>query len=150
MTHTCKICGANSADVEFYARVTSRCKECHKVKVRENRAEKIEYYKAYDAKRYREDPRRREKNYAYAKTDAGRASHNAAHKRWMDRNAEKRACHVILGNAVRGGRIVKPDSCSMCGAGGRIHGHHEDYTKPLDVVWVCPNCHAAIHAKDKS
>lgn len=147
MTHTCKICGANSADVEFYATITSRCKECHKVKVRENRAEKIEYYKAYDAKRYRLDPKVKMRHKRYAKTDAGKKAFRRARASWLERNLEKRACHVILGNAVRDGRIVRPDCCSMCGAGGRIHGHHEDYTKPLDVVWVCPKCHAAIHAK---
>jgi len=45
-------------------------------------------------------------------------------------------------------RIVKPDRCSICHkkfALRFIHGHHEDYTKPRQVVWVCPKCHGAIH-----
>ena len=25
-----------------------------------------------------------------------------------------------------------------------LHGHHADYAKPLDALWVCPGCHAAV------
>lgn len=28
-----------------------------------------------------------------------------------------------------------------------IHGHHEDYKKPLEVVWVCFACHAIRHRR---
>ena len=60
---------------------------------------------------------------------------------------QKRAAMVALGNAVRDGRIVKPKRCGDCGTGGtRIHGHHEDYSKPLAVHWVCPLCHRKRHA----
>lgn len=49
--------------------------------------------------------------------------------------------------AVRDGRLVKPDACENCGATGTLlHGHHDDYSKPLDVIWLCPTCHADRHA----
>lgn len=53
--------------------------------------------------------------------------------------AHKRKAHV----AAR--KLPRPASCSDCGAVGKVHGHHEDYDKPLDVVWLCPKCHVAAH-----
>lgn len=56
-----------------------------------------------------------------------------------------------LNYAVRSGRIIKPTRCGDCGKEhSRIHGHHEDYTKPLAVHWVCPLCHRKRHATDPS
>ena len=42
-------------------------------------------------------------------------------------------------------RIMKPKYCSNCGEGGCLHGHHDDYSKPLEVVWMCAICHKAFH-----
>lgn len=149
MTNTCKVCGVTSDDAEFYSGVNTRCKECHKAKVRENREAKSDYYREYDAYRYQNDPRVRARHRRYAKTDAGKASLTEARKKWHENNAEKRAAHVILGNAVRDKRVDKPDTCSRCGAGGRIDGHHADYTRPLDVVWLCRSCHVAEHRENE-
>lgn len=146
MVDTCKVCGVTSKIAEFYDGLKSRCKECHKQKVRENRTARAGYYRAYDAERYQNDPKVRERHQRYQKTEAGRASMRKSRQKWLDENEEKRAAHVILGNAVRDGRKQKPVLCEGCGeAPSRLHGHHEDYSKPLDVVWLCPKCHRAAH-----
>lgn len=146
MTHTCKVCGVTSDVAEFYSRVNTRCKECHKAKVRANRAERADYYRTYDAYRYQHDPKVKKRRERYAKTEAGKASLSAARKKWIKENAEKNACHTILNNAVRDGRAFKPSACQACGATNcRIEGHHIDYTKPLDVKWLCRSCHVAEH-----
>ena len=54
-------------------------------------------------------------------------------------------CYALYHDAIKTGRLVRPDRCSICGVAGRIAGHHEDYTTPLDVVWCCPFCHGSIH-----
>jgi ribosomal protein S27AE len=42
--------------------------------------------------------------------------------------------------------LVKPDACSRCGAGSNIiNAHHEDYSKPEKVEWLCPKCHKRVH-----
>lgn len=50
-----------------------------------------------------------------------------------------------LARAVKKGTIVRPDSCEKCGKKGKPHGHHDDYSKRLDVRWVCQACHQQIH-----
>lgn len=47
--------------------------------------------------------------------------------------------------AVKSGSLVRPSKCERCGAEGEVHGHHEDYSKSLDVVWLCRVCHGAVH-----
>lgn len=144
-THICKVCGATSDDVKFYSGVNSRCSECHKSAVRENRAANLEYYREYDAKRFKEDPRVLDRIKKYQLTEAGIASSTKAKKKWIETNPYKRSAHNILNNAIRDGKIEKPKTCNACGAGGRIHGHHHDYTRPLDVKWLCPRCHTEEH-----
>jgi predicted RNase H-like nuclease (RuvC/YqgF family) len=54
----------------------------------------------------------------------------------------------ILETAVQWKGFEKPDTCSKCGKkfdSQNIHAHHEDYKKPLDIVWVCRSCHMKIH-----
>jgi hypothetical protein len=42
---------------------------------------------------------------------------------------------------------VKPDHCSICRSSEWIEAHHSDYSKPLEVLWVCKKCHNAIHKR---
>lgn len=145
MERICNICGVSNLSAVFYKGITSRCAECHKAKVRENRALNIEHFRQYDAARFKNDPKVRQRHRRYQATDQGKASMLQSKTKWQSQNPEKRAAHVLLGNAIKCGRVNKPSTCQVCGIRGRIHGHHDDYTKPLDVVWCCPTCHAKIH-----
>lgn len=53
--------------------------------------------------------------------------------------------HVQVSNALKSGKMIKPANCSVCGSTYLIEGHHEDYSKPLDVVWLCKTCHTNVH-----
>ena len=51
---------------------------------------------------------------------------------------------------VKKAKLIKPENCSLCERSGiKIDAHHEDYSKPLDIVWLCCNCHLAIHRHRK-
>lgn len=150
MTKKCKVCGATDEAAEFYARVNTRCKECHKAKVRENRSANAERYRAYDAQRFQNDPRVRERHRKYLSTEAGKEATRRSREKWLAQDPQRRAAHVILGNAVRDGRVQKPNCCSVCGSTGRIQGHHPDYAYPLDVIWLCPKCHYEEHRRLKN
>ena len=47
---------------------------------------------------------------------------------------------------ISGYHKYRPNTCKLCGSEWvRIHGHHYDYNKPYEVLWVCQPCHIAIH-----
>ena len=50
-----------------------------------------------------------------------------------------------LGNSIRAGKVLRKKSCEECGEECVTHGHHFDYNKPLDVVWMCRTCHVNWH-----
>jgi len=61
----------------------------------------------------------------------------------------KKAVQVKLKYAVDTGKIIKPKTCSRCRKGGIIHGHHPDYNKPLDVIWLYLWCHINEHVAQR-
>ncbi len=79
----------------------------------------------------------------YAKSDRGIAAGVAARQRYIDRNPVKRKAHIIVGNAIRDGKLHK-QPCEECG-NSKVHAHHDDYAKPLNVRWLCPAHHSQWH-----
>lgn len=55
-------------------------------------------------------------------------------------------CYKIYNRALVEGELVRPKTCSRC---KRQHpvGHHPDYRKPKQVIWLCYKCHAAEHTR---
>lgn len=63
-------------------------------------------------------------------------------------NPKHRHKHVArwkLNQAIASGRIVK-HPCCKCGS-IKSEAHHKDYSKPLDVEWLCRRHHREAHAK---
>lgn len=60
---------------------------------------------------------------------------------------------VAVHNAVAKGVIQKPKNCTICKRKRRsdlLEAHHEDYSRPLDVIWLCRRCHCNVHANGPS
>jgi hypothetical protein len=68
-------------------------------------------------------------------------------KRYRLKYKEKVRARKILKRRIEQGEILKPLLCSSCGKCTTLHGHHHDYSKPVDVVWLCLECHSKIHWK---
>ncbi len=52
--------------------------------------------------------------------------------------------------AVKTGKVIKPRCCSVCKRPTKLHklqGHHADYIKQLDVIWLCVPCHWREHGR---
>lgn len=55
----------------------------------------------------------------------------------------KQDARMKVAVAVRAGVLHRPTECPLCGnSSRRIEGHHKDYSKPLDIEWMCSACHA--------
>ncbi|QTC89414.1 hypothetical protein IFE19_01385 [Brevundimonas pondensis] len=65
-------------------------------------------------------------------------------REWREAHPDAYRAHNAVNNAVRDGRLTK-EPCLFCGE-AKVHGHHQDYSKPLDVIWLCPRCHHRLHA----
>ncbi len=50
-----------------------------------------------------------------------------------------------LAYAIEIREMVQPDKCERCGTSGKMHGHHADYLRPLEVEWLCSVCHQLCH-----
>lgn len=130
MKKTCKVCGLRKPLRDYYKHVLSRCKECHKRAVTENR---------------RTNPSVREYDRERAKTPERRKHSREITINWRGNFPERYKAQTAVGNALRDGKL-KRGPCEKCGATENIHGHHHDYSKPLDVTWLCALCHHRLHA----
>ncbi len=58
---------------------------------------------------------------------------------------EKDRARKTLNNAISDGRAVR-GSCVVCGK-PNAHGHHTDYSKPMEVIWLCIQHHSDLHRR---
>ncbi len=75
------------------------------------------------------------------------AAFAAAMRRYAEKHPKASRAQRAVHWAVKVGHLVRPETCEQCGKGGRIDGHHPDYTRPLDVVWLCRSCHGLTRRK---
>lgn len=56
---------------------------------------------------------------------------------------ERRRAHCLVEYALKNGSLKKMP-CVKCG-NQKSEAHHEDYSKPLEVKWLCRPCHLKEH-----
>lgn len=114
-------------------------------KWRENKEKRNAYERQRNFIRRREDPAFREymkikRRESYQRHKAKRLAEQLA-----NRLPEVHASRARVHYAIKSGKIQKPQCCSSCNSSGLLHAHHNDYSKPLEVVWLCPLCHGETH-----
>lgn len=70
-----------------------------------------------------------------------------ATKKWQDKNPDKVIAHRAIRVAVKNGTIKKSKVCEVCNLAPATGSHHADYSKPLEVVWICKVCHKEVEGK---
>lgn len=67
--------------------------------------------------------------------------------------APRELAHQLVSIAIAEGRLIRADSCELCGSSQgdwrtwHVEAHHEDYARPLDVIWLCVTCHRRLHGR---
>lgn len=61
--------------------------------------------------------------------------------------AQQYRARAIMSGAINRGELIR-QPCERCG-NPKSHGHHSDYSKPLDVIWLCAAHHNAEHGRGK-
>lgn len=147
----CGACCETKTEDQFHRRAAStdglaaKCKDCQR---------------AYDKARAN-DPKRVKARGEYAKTERGAERVKAAKQAWAAKNKgkvlektrryrenhpNKVKAHGMVGYAIKCGNL-HPEPCEVCGSTGNVHAHHDDYAKPLNVRWLCPEHHKQWHAE---
>lgn len=137
----CFKCKENKPLFDFYKHSgmsdgsVNKCKTCNKIDVRKNRKLNFDYYRSYDSKRHS----------AMSDQQKHIRSENS-----IERNRKfpnKKRANSAISNAIRDGRLVRPNICEYCGVECKPHAHHSSYSKDmfLVVTWLCPSCHNTLH-----
>jgi hypothetical protein len=69
----------------------------------------------------------------------------ACRDNWKRLNADIEKQHSKVFRAIRSGRLKRSEVCTFCRRIGKTQAHHSDYSKPLEVLWLCHSCHQLIH-----
>lgn len=136
----CKACGR---EVSVIYRRSGKAKEAS----RKHYANNPEYRERL--KEYQQSEKGRAKTRKYHSSDIGKAAQKRSKINYIKNHPEKIRAHWMLRAAVKSGKIIKPEQCSECEETKDIHGHHDDYSKPLVVRWLCRKCHDRHHSNQK-
>lgn len=85
-----------------------------------------------------------ERGRKYRKTERGKEVYRNMMRKQYVENKEKVKARQNLNYHLKMKHITKPDKCSNCQKVTKTEGHHEDYTKPLKVIWLCKGCHLLV------
>ena len=83
------------------------------------------------------------KEYQRLKRKNGLVDKTQEFKEWREANPEAYKAQQLANYAEKKGEIKK-QPCEICKS-EIAYKHHPDYSKPLEVVWLCPSCHKKLH-----
>jgi formylmethanofuran dehydrogenase subunit E len=91
----------------------------------------------------------------YAKVNIWRMNHpdyknvnsKQAVDKWRKKVPEASRAYNKIRYAINTGKLIKPNKCEKCGEEKKVAAHHNDYTKPYDIMWLCSKCHKKLHYK---
>lgn len=107
----------------------NKCKECAKVDANQHRAQNIDKVRQYDKERGKRPERIK------AGVEITRI--------WRAEDKRRQKAHNMVSRSIKTGKLIR-QPCCRCGDAKTV-AHHEDYDKPLDVMWLCQVCHKQRH-----
>lgn len=129
---TCRKCGQTKPETEFNwknreaGERQSVCRAC---------------FSAYNRERYqrtKEATKARVSEYKKSNPDKVFETRLKTYQRKPSKSSLYKLVHAALSAGV----VARPSKCQICGSDkDRIEAHHEDYSRPLEIIWCCPICH---------
>lgn len=82
----------------------------------------------------------------YKRSDKGKRAQKQSKLVQQVRNGDRLAARSTLKHALAAGQVKRWPMCAMpdC-CESIVEAHHPDYSRPLDVVWLCPEHHDELH-----
>lgn len=65
------------------------------------------------------------------------------------KHTERFRARKAVYSAVKHRTLIRPSECSKCHRSCKPQAHHEDYSKQLEVRWLCQGCHLSEHGKTR-
>ena len=116
------------------------CKECCR-----------KYQKEYKQTEAGKETRRKALR-KYQQTERGKEAFRKAYRKYGRKRRllypEKSKAVQAVNDAIAAGKLTRPSICESCFNERFTEGHHEDYSKPLDVDWLCKKCHREIDKRE--
>lgn len=131
----CIKCGESKAREAFYFRPNSKdglrnaCKSCERKRVEQWRLEHPTYNKHWQSK--------------------NKERYNRWFREWGGRYAVMRKAYHAVSRKIANNHLTKKP-CITCGTMENLEAHHPDYSKPLEVIWLCHQHHMELHKKERS
>lgn len=143
MQRQCTVC-RSWAPLEHFIKKSGKCPACRRVQNQARRAQHREREIARSRAWRLANPERASAAIkAWEQAHPEKARERA--QRWQNQNPERtrflNAVYKTVKRALKKGLLVRPDTCEVCGGPGPIEAAHSDYSKPLEVRWLCLPCH---------
>lgn len=145
----CNVCFETKPLSDFYTsgkRTWRRCKKCFNLRCAMRLQERLKDPSEKDKwlkHRRKYIDLNREKNGTRKSPANALAKTQKAKNEWSKRNKLKRIAHHKVNSEIRAGRI-SPKPCESCGS-NNSQAHHDDYSRPLEIMWLCPKHHGLRH-----
>lgn len=159
----CTRCKKQKMIANYYSNKTSKdglsywCKQCTSEKakqyVEDNRQKVSESRRRYRQKNkieigkkgteWRQENKEKVKKYSAKYNEKNREKVAEIRKIWREKNEVKIKAQYKVNYALKTQRLQR-EPCEICGD-SKVDAHHTDYSKPLDVMWLCRSHHNAWH-----
>ena len=123
------------------------CRNCRREYDRHWRRARLEVNRQYTRK-YRKAHRKSMREYSRKNRENQRELRREYTRKYYKVHPERLRAATLVKKALRTGELTRLP-CEQCGA-PNAQAHHQDYSKPLDVVWLCPSCHQLRHYEIKA
>lgn len=145
----CKRCQKDKPDSEFPPG-NRQCRRCKHEKQKERDRQNPEKARARWRRKYakaRDHLTNYRRVYYSSRKYERPANYLETCRKWRAEHRVEWNAKARVRYAVQSGKILRADSCAVCGVSCKPQAHHFDYSRPLDVVWVCASCHKFIHSE---